>query len=570
MNRKEIYELKKYLVDDFHSNRLKEQTEDLKYYNDEFAVPLVKNTIYIVRSGKGRRLIDSPAEHIITSNPQVFRDAKKADANLRVTSELNRWAMGLLRQTPQPYKEYVKNLLLMGEGWIYTLHNDDLPLGWQKTNPEAMPIRFIILDPLNVFYDPFSEEDNGVHGRVIVSHERTVASILRRYPLWSKQGRRTLQDKVPFFMYYDKDIRYVEADEEALLRDNQDNFVNGDGIDENIYGFVPFVHGYSGFGKATAEGDEADLAVGRLRYSRDLLREECTLRSDINFVIHKYAHKTMDIIVPIGTEISSKEFEEYDAGAGNVNVMHLDIAGGAKIDRDTGLPPPQEVFQHLADIEGRLAMEDPPIYGGIATGSSGRHDDIAYRSGKRRYDTVVDNTAHNFATAFGQGLRMCEQLPDWLPPTIKKGDIGGHYRCTVELKAIDPIENDRLRTLGSRLATPDSRGIPQIDWKTNLTKYQGYTDEVADEIMARTMADAVMLSPDVIAILGLRYIKERGMEDYLVALKEKQAQQQQNPLPQGAGSQGGPPREGNIQTAKGREEADLSLTEKGARLSPTG
>ena len=37
----------------------------------------------------------------------------------------------------------------------------------------------------------------------------------------------------------------------------------------------------------------------------------------------------------------------------------------------------------------------------------------------------------------------------------------------------------------------------------------------------------------------------------------------------GIGSQGGPPREGNIRTEQGQNEADLSLAESGQRRSPT-
>ncbi len=545
----EIRELKDYLVTDYHSNRVTQQTIDEQYYNDLFSVGgLVKNTDYITRTGRARRMVDKPVEHVVTSNPQVFRDTGRKDADDKVAKELNRWDSKLSRYNPNPFEQHPRFLFLRGEGWHYIVHND-LPAGWQKTHPEAMPIKIMVLDPLVVFGDPLSGEDDGIPGAVIISYERTVSSLIQRYPL-SWKSNKPGKNKVPFFMYMDKDVRYIEADGYPATEE---------GMEKNIYGFVPFVHSYSGLGGETAEGDPASLAYGVLRPNRDLLRAECVIESNIAYIIDKYSYRNLNIRLPMGITISDEQIKNYNASGGQVNVFNIPPEGDIKTDED--LAPSQEVFVYRASVKAELDLQDP----GIPSGSTGRHEDINYRNWRKKFDRIADHSARATATALGIGLRICEKIPDWLPPSLNKADIGGKYECTVELRSSDPIEEDRLRTLGSRLAQPDARGIPQIDWETNLVKYQGFTTGEAQDIMAKAMADMVMLLPDTIQILAMRYMQERGMEEYMAALKERQALQQSQG---GIGSQGGEPREGNIQTAQGREEADLSLMNRGQRRSP--
>ncbi len=133
---KDIRDLREYLVTDYHSKRINEQTTDMEYENDTFSVgTLVKNADYITRTGRARRMIDKPIEHIIVSNPQVFRDTGRADKDTKVAKELNRQANKLSRYNPNPFEQHLRYLISRGEGWHYIVHNDSLPAGWQKTHP---------------------------------------------------------------------------------------------------------------------------------------------------------------------------------------------------------------------------------------------------------------------------------------------------------------------------------------------------------------------------------------------------------------------------------------------------
>ncbi|KKN57542.1 hypothetical protein LCGC14_0560880 [marine sediment metagenome] len=561
MNVKDIQDLRAYLVDTYHANRVREQEIDEKYRKDTFDVPFIQDEYWIVRTGKGGRMVDAPAEHILTSNPQVFREPHRkgaTEAQEKVGKELNRWANKLLWQSPQPYKQFVKHLLGPGESWIYVIHNEM----FNRDDPNSMPIKFILHYPTIVFVDPIGGEDDGVPGRILLYYLRTADNIKRAYPWWTWKERRSRDwsDKIPFLMYYDKDIRYLEADKEGLLTDKAGNLSNGDGIQENIYGFVPFMHAYSGFGSGSADGDPSELAVGRLRNVRDLLGEQCAIRSTMNTLIHKFAHKPVDLIYPgEGPAPTGDIGKNYDRGLNAFNTIGLP-QGASFRESEIDQLPSQELFQHLYNIEGQIDKEDPLGLTGQALGTSGRQQGMAEEGALRRYATVVENTAHSFAKAFGMGLRICEKIPNMMPKGLSKSDIGGFYGCEVELKATDPLEQDRLRNLGEKLW---NMGQGSIDLETNLTMYQGYTQGEADKIIAKRLVDnATINSPVVAQILGMQAVREAGMEEQYQAII--QAQQQ-------AGGQTGEPRNrpSEVETERGREEADVNLTQRPGRRQPT-
>ncbi len=564
---KEIQGLKDHLINVLHQRRVKEQLLDQEYIDDTFGVPFVKEGVEIVRTGKGFRMVSAPAEHIVTDNPQVFRQIVRgkgdAEANDRVTSELNRWVRTLIRQVPHPFKETVKKLLGRGESWLYVFHNND----FDPEDLNDMPISIVNLDPVIVFAD--RGERNGVPSRTIVSYDRIAGEVRDNYPYWTWKNRKNdvkETDKIPFFMYWDKEVRYFEADTEPLLTDLKGRLSNGDGVQENIYGLVPFVHAYSGFGEESADGDPANLAVGRLRKCRSLIGEYTAMRSTVNHIIFQYAHPNMDLLYDPQMWTPPEDFaEKYDRSPGAFNMVPKTVGGDLR--RGIDMLPDVQLFQYLAKLENDIDREDPLGTIDQVLGTSGRQQDQIAGAALSRFKTIVDNCSHSFSVALGIGLSMVEKIPKIMPKGLNKGDIAGYYECRVELAAKDPLENDRLRTLGERLYLNG-----QIDHETNLVKYQGYTVEDAQNIMAKILVDnATRNNPLIAEIMGQQAAREIGMEQQYQALKDQAQLLEKSPkgIPQ-TGSQGGPPRQGNIQSPTGEEMMDMSLAQKGQRRSPVG
>ncbi len=126
----EIRELKEWLVNNYHSKRVTEQETDQKYIDDTFTVPYIKEAVNVVRTGKGYRMCSAPAEHIITSNPQLFRKQQKDTAGEKDKAdprgpasggEVGRWKIiqgrrDLRRNRPRPTRPEPRSQMAAGTG----------------------------------------------------------------------------------------------------------------------------------------------------------------------------------------------------------------------------------------------------------------------------------------------------------------------------------------------------------------------------------------------------------------------------------------------------------------------
>lgn len=562
ITKKEIVELKLYLINTLHSKRLREQAIDQQYVDDAFGIDYLPEGTTQLKTGKAYRMVSAPAEHIITHNPVVYREqiGKASEQAKRVGIEVNRWAKIMSRQNPNPYKEHVRKNLGKGEAWIYVLHNND----YKSDDINDLPVSFLIPDPTIVFADVASGEVNGVPGRVIISFSRIASLVKRDYPdfQWLKKGRRKWDTSIPMLMYWDKDSRYIEADEEALY--TEADMADSEGIQANVYGFVPLVHCYSGFGEGSADGDPSTLAVSRIRKCRDLIGEYTAIKSVVNSFIFKYASPPVDLVYDpaIGTPTGDIG-ENYDRSPHAFNVMGL--PAGATITKGVDKLPEQELFQYLATIENQIDEEDPLGQIGQQIGTSGRQQLDAKAGALARFETVVENTAVSFSTAFGLALRMIEKIPTIKPDTLGENDIGKNYNVTIELKAEDPVASQIKSADGDRKQT---QGI--IDHETNLIEYQGFTQEQADQITSKLLVDNVIMNDPVIRrLMAIQVAREIGMEQQYTDLEKQLAQMEKQTLKSApeTGKYGGEPRMGNIKTQTGAEMPDMSLTQRPERMS---
>ena len=430
----------------------KEQKTDKTYIDDTFPVPEVKSPHEPMRLGMGAEIVDSPAEQIITQNPQAFIDIIRGDkeAKNRIGKLINdRWIPILKRQNPNPYKEFVKNLLARGEAFIKLAHNESWVTGDRIRN--GLPVKFLLPDPMVIYASP-EEDDNGVPARVIVFYERQPQDVIVRYPDWHnpmKAGEENKKKEVQWVEYWGsirgedgklRQVRYFEADGEPVLKG---------GVQDNIYGFPPFVRKYSGFGRRSPDGKLASLIISDIKLNRDLIRTQCAIGSDIASIMHLFAHKPRTLILPPGQEVSQDQLNQLEFGAYVLNVLNL--PEGAKFDIDETELPSAEAFAFFGQLTNMIREKNPFVMAGFPSGSSGRQQDMSNVSAMRRYDSVIENTEHAWATAFEMALKICYKIPTLQPKELHKNDLKATYECEVKLKADDPAEEDRKATLGDRL-----------------------------------------------------------------------------------------------------------------------
>ena len=490
------------------------QEEDQSYRDDSFLVPEIRDPHRVWRSGMGKDMVDSPAEQIVTSNPQAFFEIRKGDkeASIRFSKEVNQnWIDILRRENPNKFKETVKNKLGRGESFIHPIHNEH----WVTGNKErkGLPVLFLIPDPMVVYASP-QEDENGIPEIVIILYQRQPKDLLVKYPWWTNPKKAGIGDNkdatVEWFEFWDKNTMHFEADEEVVVHK------------PNPYGFTPFVRKYSGFGRRSPEGKLEDLIVSNIRFRKDLIKQECIKRSNIASVEDIFAHRPRTIISP--GEVNKDELEKLTWGSYDLNVLQ-NVPEGTTIVKDDYPAVPAEMYMSHANLKAEIAQREPFTMAGWPMGSSGRQQDVSFIAAMRRYDTVVENTENEWATAFEMALKICQVIPTLKPDGLHKRDLDTVYKCQVKLKAEDPTEQDRLATLGDRLWF---RGQGSIDLRTNLIKYQGYTEDEAEDIIANILVDRLTLyNPDVAEVMGMVFAEEAGMEKWIEQAKQRRAQMEQ-------------------------------------------
>ncbi len=346
------------------------------------------------------------------------------------------------------------------------------------------------------------------------------------------------------------------------------------GIQDNLYGFVPFVRRYSGFGRRTAGNLDSGslgaldaLIVSDIKFARDLIREETAARSDINSASHLFAHKPVTIQVPADAEVDIDVLaDSLSFGAYEVNVLKLPD-GGEVIEVGVQGPSP-EMMQHHRDVMAEIVDRNPFVKPG-PVGSSGRQQDLTGQSARRRYATVVENTETMWATGFEMGLKILEKVPTLAAQVgLRKEDIGrDDVEITVRLIEDDPVEADRLATLGSRLW---NMGQGEISLRENLTEYQGKSPDKAEEIIVEKLVEKVTLeSPEWAQVVGMEFATEAGLMDQIEEARQLAATQggqtdALNQIPATTTERV----QGETQTAAGFQTIDSSLASRGTRRPP--
>jgi hypothetical protein len=522
----EIYELKKTLVGEkgssgIYSGLRREQKTDQEFCDDVFGVN-IKSPYHVIRTGSAARIADNITDHIDTSNPQATRKAKKEtqveiQRAAKIAKLLNHWLPRLIEEI----EESLKNANRRGEAFVKIDYNPN----YDVNDDDSIPLILTAEEPMILYPDPY--EYMGIPRRMIKSCYMSVSQVKQLFPEWNNPKRRHYgKDNVEYFAYWDKDWRYLEADGVALLPQ---------GIQENVFHFVPFVHCYSGYGKRSPEGKPEDEAVGRLRKLRGRLIEECEVESRLDSVIGLYANPTL-ILKPTSPESKVPEEGEIELTPGSVNV--LDWGWDYEI-RSADPAIIQPLVYHLAQIRGVLGLETPSVSMGMPSTSraTGRQEDIYVEQYGRKYRKLISNIERLWSTALGLCLRALDTIPALLPIEVKatvikegekvreeekinKEDIGGYYECKVELKPKDALIEDRKTQLG-RLLVNEGR----IDWKTFLTEYVGYTNDKAEEVITQTLVDQAIFSPQFINITIKEALEKLGMQKHIEEL-EKQASEQ--------------------------------------------
>ena len=556
----EIKEYAVHLVDTVYRKTRDQQKLDQTYIDDTFVVPEIKDPSTIYRSGYGVRIVDAPADQIVTSDPQVFVETtgrNKASAEKLAKYFNTEYIEILKRGNPNIWKEFNKGQLGRGDAYYKIIHNESWTT--KKMVKRGLPVHIMVLDSMVVYASP-EEDDNGIPDKVVVQYERQIKDLLVRYPRWSnpKGYKKTRENQSATWMeYWDKDVCYFEADGESVRQKNG-------GIYPNIYGITPFVRKYSGFGRRSPDGDLSSLIVSDIRYSRDLIREECVMRSNIDSQYFLFAHPDLFITSPGELPNVEDLNEQMRFGGFHINALG-NIPAGTLWDWRK-IEPSAAMSAHHQSIIAQLNQKHPFIMAGFPQGTSGRQQDMSQTSASRKYDSTVENCEVAFATALEITRTVIRETPGLAKEAgLSEDDLKIPIQIRVRLKADDAVAQGRASSEGSRLYQ-----LGEIDLLEDLVKHKGYTVDEAQTVMNRRIVeDVVTKDPNIRELIAIRTAREMGMEEDYIAIVEqrKRAEKGLSTVPQ-TGSEGGAQRIGNVSTEIGAEQIDVSTVQRPRRLPP--
>lgn len=504
-----------------------EQKTDQTYRDDTFSVSTeVRPPHKAWRSGMGSRMVDAPAEQIVTSNPQVFFNILKGEREIskKLSKEVNeKWIEILRLSNPNVFKESVKNKLARGESYIKVCHNErwvTKPIGKDKEGiptfrRDGLPVLFNVPDPMVVYGSPEEDDcgwipNSGVPNKVLIWYVRQPEELISKYPSFINKAHK--EKDIEWVEYWDKNTMYFAADDEVIVHT------------KNPYGFTPFVRKYSGFGRRSPDGELANLIVSDIKMSRDLIKEECVQHSNIRSIEDLFAHRNR-LLMSNGL-ITESMVKNLNFGTYDLAILS-NMPPGTELKDNEPPSVPQELLASYSNTVSKLMQRNPFLAAGTSYAPSAREGDRTFTAAMRRYDSIVENTENEWATAITMGLTICNIIPKLRPDGLSKDDLTSVFKTTVKLRAKDPIEEDRLITLGERLRNSDR---PAISLETFHTKFMGMTQDESDAEQVRILADqATINNPVWAAGIGAVAVRESGMEEVIAAGEQIAAGQQPTP-----------------------------------------
>ena len=290
----------------------------------------------------------------------------------------------------------------------------------------------------------------------------------------------------------------------------------------------------------------------------DGIVEDATIASDLQFGVHSGMWKNIQIFVPSGVDFNKQKFaDELTQEPGLLSVIELpEQANPDYFKVSESKLPDAPVFAYADRIRSRLAMQYPNSVQGVASGTSGRQEDVLINSGLAMYDAPLESNSKLWADALDIGFKIAFNKDlDILPVGLKDGDIDTYSEITVNLQKDNPMEISRRSIEGERLWHDGA-----ITHERFLIEHMGMTKEDAKkEIAGVRIETAIRNSPFLLQIIEETVAEELGKEQRLQELRaQMQGASNMNPVPQPE-SKGGEPRTGNIKTPLGNEMADQSI-----------
>jgi hypothetical protein len=473
---------------------------------------------WIVQTGANQLITDSPTVEI-----EAISDTEKAQKSADIERE---FAEFLLKQMEiqneaSPLKECAVNLCSAGMAvlkgplfdagaWKTIEKKDGEPEADYKERVKAnnvdkrnnFPIYFRAIDPRTFYPDP-----SGRKTFVIESYTRLAMDIKNNWPAWEGYKDNMPFQEISWLEYWSKGFRSYLADSKEVF---------GAGVIPNVFNFLPYAWGYSGWGKTSPNGKPEERAVGLLNPIISALEEEARFKTAMG------NHFRQNVYQPYAVDPSIKG--EIKVGPGEIN-QNVPVRDGkidgiapfpvARINPDT-YPILSSVLQDIQNtaasalLSGQGPLGDTSGYlRGIDIGQ-GR---IKYRPPLRTLENMASQVIRN--TLYMIKYVIKQPVPFGGGKFIRPDDILEPIIVNVSLEPEDPAENDRKIKLGMEL---EARRI--ISTRKMREDYAGVSDV---EESQQILIEDIKKMPQYQALLLGQAMEKYEMKALLDKLKQLEA-----------------------------------------------
>ena len=506
------------------------------YYNLTFELwpqepAMAKRPTY--RPSTGRYIVDHAVDTQMAFKPHVTRPpVGDKEKDKQYADDIEGWVRALLakvslQETSLPYKTLAKNLLLYGyaveEGPIANYQDEPKEPKQRKNETERswrlrqasykadqkewVPIRMRTPHPARVLMDPTEKQpkyaikqvDHFAHHLYELTHRKRRGVVINSY-----DGDPDSFEKIPTSEFWSKHWHTLRHKGGELMI-----------AERNVWGYVPFNHGFAGFGQEPTEPSEvnpATMAVGLLHYIRDSLKMQAQAIAGRHHALIMATFRqraTRGDSADIANQLATSDILELEPG----ELWWLDV------------PDLQQwVFQANTWVDKDIES------GTYARISAGQHEPgvstvgataILATNAGRKFVAPMAQEEDMIRTAVRNILRLIDVMGKRVTiagHTIGPEEIQGDYSIEIAFEVIDPVLQLQARELGIREV---SAGLKSREtyWSADA-RLEDATGE-----RDRILKEEVEKDPQVHALIAQFAARELGLDDLVDTI---QAQQRQN------------------------------------------
>jgi len=483
-----------------------------------FQVYIPPTAYWLVQTGANQLITDSPVVKV-----ESVSDSEKGQQSADIVKQFAEFLLKQMESQNEasPLKECAMNLCTMGmavlKGPLFDANS------WKTVEPKAtesnedfnarkkiadlekrnqFPIYFRAIDPRTFYPDP-----SGRRRFAIERYSRLAIDIKNNWDAWGGYDANNPFQEIAWMEYWSDEYRSYLADDKAVMAED---------VIKNVFNFLPYTWGFSGWGKTSPDGKPEDKAIGLLNPIISALEEESRFKSAMGNHFRQNVYQSYAVDPSIQGDIKFGPGEiNQNVPVRNGVIEGIALFPVARINPDT-YPILSSVMTDIQNSSASALLSGTSPQGDV----SGYLRGLEIGQGRIKYRAPLRTLENMAANAIKQALYLIKHVIQQPVPFaagkfITPDDIMEPVIVTVSLQPQDPAENDRKIKLGLELEAKEI-----ISKRTCREDYAGRSDVQESQ---QILIEKIKQMPQYQALLLGQALEQYEMKALLEKLKAAEA-----------------------------------------------